>query len=81
MNVLNEHPNWIETETEEYLEWKEEFDELEFCQKKLKQDIAIAEIYFGSQFTTKLKQDVRETFTSKISNIGKYMTRGKNIFQ
>ena len=33
-------------------------------------DIAIVDIYFSTPFVSKMKQDVRTTFTDKISNIG-----------
>ena len=44
------------------------------CANRIKNDIAIIEIYFSSPFVTKIKKDVRTTFTDKISNIGKNNT-------
>lgn len=41
------------------------------CSGRLKQDIAIVEIYFDSMYATVLKQDVKTTFSDKLCNIGK----------
>ena len=42
------------------------------CSKRISNDIAIVEIYFSTPFVTRMKQDVRKTFTDKISDIGKF---------
>ena len=40
------------------------------CANRLVNDIAVVEIYFSTPFVAKMRQDVRTTFTDKISNIG-----------
>jgi len=40
------------------------------CSDRMSQDIAIIDIMFSNQFVTKMKQNVRVSFTDKISNIG-----------
>jgi len=42
------------------------------CQQRITQDIALVEITFSNQFVTKMQQNVRVTFTDKISNIGNF---------
>jgi hypothetical protein len=48
---------------------KSEEDRL--CIERLGKDIAIVEIHFSTPFVMRMKQDVRKTFTDKISDIGK----------
>ncbi len=47
---------------------KSEEDRL--CVERLGKDIAIVEIHFSTPFVMRMKQDVRKTFTDKISDIG-----------
>ena len=44
-----------------------------FCQNRVSADIAIVEIYYGSQFVTKMSQTVSTTFTGKMASVGKYV--------
>ena len=40
------------------------------CATRLTNDIAVVDVYFSTPFVLKMRQDVRTTFTDKISNIG-----------
>ena len=42
------------------------------CEERLVRDIAIVDVYYGSQFATKLNKAVTATFTDKLASIGKY---------
>jgi len=46
-------------------------EEDNLCRNRLNNDIAVLEIHFSTPFVTVMKQDVRKTFTDKISDIGK----------
>ena len=50
---------------------KVESEERMNCNNRITNDIAIVEIYFSTAFVSKMKKDVRTTFSDKISNIGK----------
>ncbi len=41
------------------------------CEKRLAQDIAIVEIYYSTQYITKLSKSLTATFTDKLASIGK----------
>ena len=41
------------------------------CEERLVKDIAIVDIYYGSQFATKLNKGLTATFTDKLASIGK----------
>ena len=41
------------------------------CPERLLNDIAIVDIYYSTQFATKLHRDVTATFTDKVASIGK----------
>ena len=45
-------------------------DEERLCVERLGKDIAIVQIHFSTPFVMRMKQDVRKTFTDKISDIG-----------
>jgi hypothetical protein len=44
--------------------------QVEECEDRLSNDIAIVRVYFGTHFLTKLKDDVRFTLSGKVASFG-----------
>ncbi len=51
------------------------------CKERLVKDIAIVEIYFGTQFATRLSKDITATFTDKLASIGECLDTIKTTHQ
>ncbi len=45
------------------------------CEDRIVNDIAIVDIFFGSQFATVYEQDVRTTMTGKFSEVGEFFVQ------
>jgi hypothetical protein len=50
------------------------------CEDRIVNDIAIVDIFFGSQFATVYEQDVRTTMTGKFSEVGEFFVQ-RRLYQ